>query len=56
MRFFPCTTLSIGALNIASSKYRDAEEVASQAALAKHEAKMSGSGLYVLDRSLSLEA
>lgn len=56
MRFFPCTTLSIGALKIASSKYRDAEEVATQAALAKHEAKMSGSGLYVLDRSLPLEA
>jgi diguanylate cyclase (GGDEF)-like protein len=53
MRFFPCTTLSIGALKIASNKYRDAEEVATQAAMAKHEAKMSGAGLYILDRCLA---
>jgi diguanylate cyclase (GGDEF)-like protein len=47
MRFFPCTTISVGAVCVRSGQYRDAEEVATQAALAKHEAKMSGSGLFV---------
>lgn len=48
MRFFPFTTVSIGAVRVGSEAYRDAEEVATQAALAKREAKMSGSGLFVL--------
>lgn len=47
MRFFPFTTLSVGAVHIGSREYRDAEEVATQAALAKHEAKMAGTGLYI---------
>lgn len=47
MRFFPCTTLSIGAVRVGRQALRDAEEVATQAALAKHEAKLNGGGLYV---------
>ena len=39
MRFFPCTTLSIGAARIAPGVFHHAEEVANLAALAKHEAK-----------------
>lgn len=50
MRFFPCTTLSIGAVRICCHDYRDAEEVATQAALAKHDAKLSGTGLFVRDK------
>ena len=42
MRFFPCTTVSIGAVAIDSSKYSRAEEVANLAAHAKHNAKLSG--------------
>lgn len=46
-RFFPCTTLSIGAIRISNQDCRDAEEVANLAALAKHDAKMAGSGLFI---------
>jgi diguanylate cyclase (GGDEF)-like protein len=42
MRFFPCTTVSIGAVAINTHKYTRAEEVANLAALAKHHAKLSG--------------
>jgi GGDEF domain-containing protein len=45
MRFFPCTTLSIGAVRIRRGTFRHAEEVANAAALAKHEAKTAGRGL-----------
>jgi diguanylate cyclase (GGDEF)-like protein len=45
LRFFPCTTLSIGAVRIRRGAYRHAEEVANAAALAKHDAKMAGQGL-----------
>ncbi len=48
MRFFPYTTISIGAVPASQRDYRDAEEVASRAALAKHEAKLSGRGLHVM--------
>lgn len=54
MRFFPCTTVSIGAVPVCCGQFRDAEEVATQAALAKHEAKMSGAGLYVKTGDMSL--
>lgn len=47
MRFFPCTTLSIGAVRVGPQALRDAEEVATLAAQAKHEAKMGGGGLFV---------
>ena len=48
MRFFPFTTISIGAVDICCGGFDEAEDVATQAALAKHEAKMAGAGLYVM--------
>ena len=53
MRFFPCTTLSIGAVPISDHECRDAEDVATRAALAKHEAKLSGTGLFIRDKALA---
>ncbi len=50
-RFFPLTTLSIGAVQIQSDEYSCAEQVASLAARAKHDAKTQGEGLVVLDSS-----
>lgn len=44
-RFFPCTTLAIGAAHITPGRLRHAEEVANLAALAKHEAKQTATGL-----------
>ncbi len=55
-RFFPCTTVSIGALCIQAGQYRDAEEVASQAALAKRHAKQADSGLHVLELPATVAA
>ncbi len=49
LRFFPFTTLSVGALRVEGGQYADAEEVASRAALAKRQAKLADTGLYVLD-------
>ncbi len=46
-RFFPCTTLSIGAVVIRPNEFFSAEQVASLAALAKHDAKMAGAGLFI---------
>ena len=46
-RFFPCTTLSIGAVTIRPNEFSSAEQVASMAALAKHDAKRMGAGLFV---------
>jgi diguanylate cyclase (GGDEF)-like protein len=48
-RFFPLTTISIGAVKIQSGEFSSAEEVASLAARAKHKAKMQGAGLVILD-------
>jgi GGDEF domain-containing protein len=45
LRFFPCTTLSIGAVAIDGSRFTRAEQVANLAALAKHDAKRSGAGV-----------
>jgi GGDEF domain-containing protein len=47
MRFFPFTTLSIGALRVKSGKYKSAEAVANDAAHAKHMAKLGGQGLAI---------
>ena len=47
MRFHPCTTLSIGAVEICGNTYSRAEEVANLAALAKHDAKRTGLGLFL---------
>jgi diguanylate cyclase (GGDEF)-like protein len=46
-RFFPCTTVSIGAVAIHGNLYSRAEEVANLAALAKHDAKRTGLGLFL---------
>ena len=45
-RFFPCTTVSIGAVAIDGGHYRRAEDVANLAALAKHDAKHAGVGVF----------
>jgi len=45
-RFFPCTTVSIGAVVIDSGRFARAEDVANLAALAKHDAKKAGAGLF----------
>ena len=50
-RFFPCTTLSIGAVVVQSGRFKRAEEVASEAAIAKHHAKSSGRGFVVMGDS-----
>jgi EAL domain-containing protein (putative c-di-GMP-specific phosphodiesterase class I)/GGDEF domain-containing protein len=46
-RFFGCTSLSIGAVRILRGVYTKAEQVATEAALAKQAAKRSGTGLLV---------
>ncbi len=48
-RFFPTTTLSIGAVKIRGGAFTCAEQVASVAARAKHDAKSYGEGLYIRD-------
>lgn len=45
-RFFPCTTVSIGAVVVDGQQVTRAEDVANLAAMAKHEAKLSGNGLH----------
>jgi diguanylate cyclase (GGDEF)-like protein len=47
VRFFPFTSLSIGAVRVRAGQYRTAELVASAAAAAKHAAKVAGAGLFV---------
>lgn len=51
-RFFPCTTLSMGAACIPPGVLRHAEEVANLAAQAKHEAKQAACGIVVLEASI----
>jgi len=46
-RFFPCTTLSIGAVPVRPGAFGRAEQVASAAAAAKHKAKLSALGLAI---------
>lgn len=46
-RFFPCTTLSIGAVVVTPGRYSQPEQVASAAAAVKHKAKHSAHGLCV---------
>ena len=45
-RFFPFTTVAVGAVVIEGGEFSQAEEVANLAALAKHDAKQAGSGLF----------
>ena len=47
IRFFTFTTLAIGAVCVKPGLFRDADEVANQAAHAKHTAKVSGLGLAI---------
>jgi len=47
IRFFPFTSLSIGAVRVRAGQFRTAELVASAAAAAKHAAKLAGAGLLV---------
>ncbi|MFM9424010.1 EAL domain-containing protein (putative c-di-GMP-specific phosphodiesterase class I)/GGDEF domain-containing protein [Variovorax sp. GrIS 2.14] len=49
MRFFPCATLCIGAVHIAPGTCRTVEDVATEAARAKHGAKTAASGLAVYE-------
>jgi diguanylate cyclase (GGDEF)-like protein len=44
-RFFPCTTLSIGAVMVVAGGFHHAEEVANAAAMAKHDAKLAPGGI-----------
>jgi diguanylate cyclase (GGDEF)-like protein len=46
---FPLTTLSIGALRVAPADFDSPEDVAAAAAAAKHQAKRTNAGLFVLD-------
>jgi diguanylate cyclase (GGDEF)-like protein len=46
-RFFPCTSLSIGAVRVHRRQFQSAEEVATQAALAKHDAKRNEAALLI---------
>jgi GGDEF domain-containing protein len=46
-RFFPFTSLSIGAVRVRQGQFRNAELVATAAAAAKHGAKLAGAGLFV---------
>ena len=46
-RFYPCTTLSIGVVAVRGGQFRHADEVASQAALAKHDAKVARRAILV---------
>jgi diguanylate cyclase (GGDEF)-like protein len=50
-RFFPCTTLSIGAVLVQPGHFARVEEVATEAALAKHHAKTAKTGLFILGES-----
>ncbi|MFT4190984.1 MAG: GGDEF domain-containing protein [Comamonas sp.] len=47
-QFFPCTTVSIGAVPIDPRQFRDAETVAEAAAAAKREAKRLRQGVHLL--------
>ncbi len=47
MRFFPFTSLSIGAVRVRGGQFRTAEQVANAAAAAKHSAKLANAGLLV---------
>jgi EAL domain-containing protein (putative c-di-GMP-specific phosphodiesterase class I)/GGDEF domain-containing protein len=55
VRFFPCTTVSIGAVCIEPGLYRQAQDVANEATAAKHEAKLARSGFAVRHPPAPLE-
>jgi diguanylate cyclase (GGDEF)-like protein len=45
-RFFPCTTVSVGAVVIEANRFSRAEDVANLAAMAKHDAKRASAGVF----------
>ena len=47
IRFFPCTTVSIGAVCIKAGMFNRAQDVANEATAAKHDAKSAATGLAV---------
>jgi len=49
LRFHPCTTLSLGVLRVGPGMFKRAEDVASAAAAAKHEAKTRRMGLFLVE-------
>jgi diguanylate cyclase (GGDEF)-like protein len=49
MRFHPCTTLCIGAVQVPPGRFAHAEDVASAAAAAKRQAKQANRGVVVLE-------
>ncbi|SDX88423.1 hypothetical protein [Nitrosomonas sp. Nm33] len=54
VRFFPCTTLSVGAVLVKPNEFEKVEQVANAAAIAKHRAKNSSSGLYIAKREAAI--
>jgi diguanylate cyclase (GGDEF)-like protein len=46
-RFFPCTTVSIGAVQVDKGDFQRVEEVANAAAVAKSKAKAAGTGVWL---------
>lgn len=54
VRFFPCTTLSVGGSVNQANEFEKVEQVAHAAAIAKHLAKNSSSGLYVAKRETAI--
>ncbi len=48
-RFFPCTTLAVGAVPVTSGRFSHPEDVAAAAAAAKHKAKQARSGFAIED-------
>jgi GGDEF domain-containing protein len=54
-RFFSFTSLSIGALVVNKGQLATAEDVANQAALAKHTSKVAGGGLQVIHAGSGLK-
>ncbi|MGQ0710584.1 MAG: EAL domain-containing protein [Rhodoferax sp.] len=51
-RFFPCTTVSIGAVPVRAGEYHRAEDLANAAALAKGRAKGELQGLWVQEQTV----
>ena len=49
VRFHPCTTLCIGAVQVAPGRFRRSDDVPSAAAATKRHAKRGGFGFYLLD-------
>jgi GGDEF domain-containing protein len=49
MRFFPFTSVSVGAVRACRGSFRDADDVATHAAHAKRMAKAADSGIFILD-------